>query len=204
MAQQWMVPPHTRGSSHRAIALEAGSHGSPAHAGIVPYLPLSSTAICRFPRTRGDRPRIGRRAPGAPRVPPHTRGSSQARPYLERARRGSPAHAGIVPSAAANCRKASRFPRTRGDRPRRGAGRWLVRWVPPHTRGSSLRCSRACSGLFGSPAHAGIVLHLVSFSRPHPGFPRTRGDRPLTRVDLPLSGQVPPHTRGSSLRILLQ
>ena len=48
---------------------------------------------------------------------------------------GSPAHAGIDPDDVIWSAFPARFPRTRGDRPRRF---WRALWtnlVPPHTRG---------------------------------------------------------------------
>ena len=48
----------------------------------------------------------------------------------------------------------------------------------------------------GSPAHAGIDLS-EGFDAPGcSGFPRTRGDRPLTRLVEQGQELVPPHTRG--------
>ena len=48
---------------------------------------------------------------------------------------GSPAHAGIDPAAPPATRSSFRFPRTRGDRPRREREAVEIGKVPPHTRG---------------------------------------------------------------------
>ena len=48
--------------------------GSPAHAGIDRALIVLSVTRLRFPRTRGDRPRVYPCARRPCRVPPHTRG----------------------------------------------------------------------------------------------------------------------------------
>ena len=48
--------------------------GSPAHAGIDLENSASMVSIMRFPRTRGDRPKVGVDWFDACWVPPHTRG----------------------------------------------------------------------------------------------------------------------------------
>ena len=48
---------------------------------------------------------------------------------------GSPAHAGIDPTYKEALEALNRFPRTRGDRPRRKIVTTRTRVVPPHTRG---------------------------------------------------------------------
>ena len=48
----------------------------------------------------------------------------------------------------------------------------------------------------GSPALAGIDLLGVDTGSPTVRFPRTRGDRPIWRMDMPQIEPVPPHSRG--------
>ena len=48
--------------------------GSPALAGIDPWLATFSMALLRFPRTRGDRPFSAGRIGEMAAVPPHSRG----------------------------------------------------------------------------------------------------------------------------------
>ncbi len=89
--------------------------GSPAHAGIDPRLALGLFVGHRFPRTRGDRPKVSRRGVTGDK--------------------GSPAHAGIDPGIDPNAKGVAGFPRTRGDRPCEVAASTFMGWVPPHTRG---------------------------------------------------------------------
>ncbi len=140
------VPPHTRGWPRAGFAAARLLRGSPAHAGMAPKPRSCSTNRKRFPRTRGDGPKVYISAVGNgsftiarfPRtrgdgpagevrpfqpisVPPHTRGW----PLVDRLPGvtwdGSPAHAGMAPAEAGLLRAATRFPRTRGDGPREPA-----------------------------------------------------------------------------------
>ena len=98
------VPPHTRGwSLFDGEPFELG-YGSPAHAGMVPHVCGRTASHIGFPRTRGDGPlECPARRPGTS-VPPHTRGWSFSLAPAWPAARGSPAHAGMVPSGSAPAR----------------------------------------------------------------------------------------------------
>ena len=192
------VPPHTRGSTARSPARPNLEFGSPAHAGIDPGGSVGVGVGLGFPRTRGDRPRWPAPLMGSTGVPPHTRGSTLNSQGRGTFRSGSPAHAGIDLVAAFALLTLARFPRTRGDRPRAGSRLFRPRWVPPHTRGSTLMalCDRTPAA--GSPAHAGIDPPRIPPHTSLRGFPRTRGDRPLAIGLNPSRSEVPPHTRGST------
>ena len=190
------APPHTRGSSH--------------------VLPRVVEDILRLPRTRGDRPTVQVTSLTSSSAPPHTRGSSHGEVIRGPHVRGSPAHAGIVPSTTRSPTPCLRLPRTRGDRPWTTASIFRSSSAPPHTRGSSRPQSHDPERSLGSPAHAGIVPWRCRPSPARAGLPRTRGDRPFgrskaerdaatprTRGDRPhmpyaryFSASAPPHTRG--------
>jgi len=111
------APPHTRGSTLLGAGFEFVVAGSPAHAGIDPH-PRALRADDRgLPRTRGDRPASWTGHRTAIPAPPHTRGSTFTPYGLRYAGIGSPAHAGIDPSAPTIRWCSDRLPRTRGDRP---------------------------------------------------------------------------------------
>ena len=72
------------------------------------------------------------------------------------------------------------FPRTRGDGPE---GRYLwpeLAKFPPHTRGWTHAQKVYELELEVSPAHAGMDPHGVARIRRIVGFPRTRGDGPVS------------------------
>ena len=97
---------------------------------------------------------------------------------------GSPAHAGMDPLPHLHPHPAG-LPRTRGDGPCLAPSPSTSRGAPPHTRGPFI--SRPMTA--GSPAHAGMDLHVTREPTESDRLPRTRGDGP----GVP---QAPPHTRG--------
>ncbi len=153
-----MVPPPTRGWSPLFQFIGVAYTGSPAHAGMVPYLQLAPGTLYRFPRPRGDGPGICSVRNWRNEVPPPTRGWSPRATAADAIGVGSPAHAGMVPHQALEVIPGRRFPRPRGDGPR------------PH-RPEAAKTK-------GSPAHAGMVPPHKGPARPPPRFPRPRGDGP--------------------------
>ena len=192
------APPHTRGSTPRSAAPSSPRRGSPAHAGIDPHRPRPRRPDAGLPRTRGDRP-AGHHPPGAHRpAPPHTRGSTRARPPAPSLGLGSPAHAGIDPSWGASAAICPRLPRTRGDRPQHHEPLSPCALAPPHTRGSTLPAGRRVRPADGSPAHAGIDPRWLRQRMALVRLPRTRGDRPNGMIGRYMGQSAPPHTRGST------
>ncbi len=173
-----MVPPPTRGSTALLGDLVLVRLGSPAHAGIDPSSKPAPAPPCRFPRPRGDRPLHAPEHYSGFEVPPPTRGSTQHRLRQGNLDLGSPAHAGIDPSASAARRRPRRFPRPRGDRPSIFEANRAPTAVPSPTRGSTLQAGRPGVGSQGSPAHAGIDPRRRPQSQGPHRFPRPRGDRP--------------------------
>ena len=194
------APPHTRGSTVRALRAAIRAEGSPAHAGIDPCLLCPAEAGPGLPRTRGDRPLDGLNISCAIMAPPHTRGSTSTACAPSLSAAGSPAHAGIDLRRCMSCSWRRWLPRTRGDRPLAGPGVYFSNAAPPHTRGSTLTGSiRRLKGA-GSPAHAGIDLNSTDLRRYNERLPRTRGDRPLDGLNISCAIMAPPHTRGSTLQ----
>ncbi len=174
------APPHTRGSTRIELRVTVRATGSPAHAGIDPRTTARTATSGGLPRTRGDRPCLKASPADIEPAPPHTRGSTLIAPEPRSGPVGSPAHAGIDPSARRAPRLGWRLPRTRGDRPCSIDHASSIRVAPPHTRGSTFWRSISRPPARGSPAHAGIDPASSSACARSDRLPRTRGDRPST------------------------
>ena len=131
------APPHPRGSTYCDTDSILCEGGSPAPAGIDPSQYSKRPMWIWLPRTRGDRPTIGPGGDGTPAAPPHPRGSTRWSQDNRHDWRGSPAPAGIDPTAPALQKIKSRLPRTRGDRPATYGAQANVSLAPPHPRGST-------------------------------------------------------------------
>ncbi len=77
---------------------------------------------------------------------------------------GSPAHAGMVPSAGGGGGISPWFPRTRGDGPTRRLFARVAHPVPPPTR----RSASVAESIFGTSPIPAIVTFRVQFA----GLPR--------------------------------
>ena len=132
-------------------------------------------------------------------VSPHTRGWTRVHARGGAPAVGFPAHAGMDPSPAWPGPVAWRFPRTRGDGPRRYGAKVAGDWVSPHTRGwtRTALSPTGCSG--GFPAHAGMDPPRWTPCRRGGRFPRTRGDGPSSISLSRRLYEVSPHTRGWTL-----
>ncbi len=109
-----------------------------------------------LPRTRGDGPEPVSISPLMSGAPPHTRGWTCPAADDTGAAYGSPAHAGMDPSATRSPRLRTRLPRTRGDGPRTRLDQAPNYGAPPHTRGWTLLVPVLTVAIGGSPAHAGM------------------------------------------------
>ena len=174
-------------------------HGSPASAGIDPFLHESGERLEWLPRIRGDRPAASIAVSTPATAPPHPRGSTRLPGPDQVHHGGSPASAGIDPRTGSSGSRQPRLPRIRGDRPRAAFREWIEDQAPPHPRGST-RAGKPSSGARpGSPASAGIDRRRRVRSRSPTRLPRIRGDRPdQATVERIMSG-APPHPRGSTL-----
>ena len=115
--QHTTFPPRTRGWTRETIHRITTRAVSPAHAGMDPTHTRPLWRIRRFPRARGDGPRIRRRRLRSSSFPPRTRGWTLFLLGLLLQEEVSPAHAGMD---LYTCRPGSadnRFPRARGDGP---------------------------------------------------------------------------------------
>ena len=210
------VPPLARGYTVSGEALVEGATGSPARAGIHLSLKTSWRPWRRFPRSRGDTPATVSRMEGMMEVPPLARGYTLFEVRLGVREPGSPARAGIHPSAAIRSSPRSGFPRSRGDTPRGCGVEQRFDGVPPLARGYTWgqgieqlkrQGSPARAGIhpprkiaepstIGSPARAGIHPPIRFSWSPAPRFPRSRGDTPSTERASPRLNAVPPLARG--------
>ena len=93
-------------------------------------------------------------------------------------------------------RSRPRFPRPRGDGPATAAACARVTRVPPPTRGWPAATQRRGGRRCGSPAHAGMAPHRHLRGRCRHGFPRPRGDGPVSAGAEAANVMVPPPTRG--------
>ena len=214
-----LFSPHTRGCS----SIRGGSMKIfcvfPAYAGMFLVVGGAWALSWCFPRIRGDVP---------PHTPvhcydlwfsPHTRGCSFATAPAAPERPVFPAYAGMFRYRKRKKIFEGRFPRIRGDVPWALAPGQNSSWFSPHTRGCSwwLRCARPLGCVF--PAYAGMFLSVRVMRRVSSGFPRIRGDVPLSAAEVIDSGGFPrirgdvprraqaeyvkalfsPHTRGCSV-----
>ena len=192
------VPPPTRGWSQVSHRLESGVFGSPAHAGMVRRSPTCTAPKAWFPRPRGDGPYVYDVRSRKTLVPPPTRGWSRANITELETRRGSPAHAGMVPGDDDEWGDVFGFPRPRGDGPVLENAPLFSYVVPPPTRGWSVERRELEAGGAGSPAHAGMVPGVRPCARSRARFPRPRGDGPHAAYCKKHKELVPPPTRGWS------
>ncbi len=194
------LPPHTRGCTPRRMVRDRVVKASPAHAGMHPLEDARDIASARFPRTRGDAPRIDRPHIQQVALPPHTRGCTRHRLTGRWSPPASPAHAGMHRSRDGLPCRGFRFPRTRGDAPAMRSRDTRCGRLPPHTRGCTLRRRSGQPRENASPAHAGMHPSPPAISATAARFPRTRGDAPGMRWRASHSAELPPHTRGCTWR----
>ena len=191
-----MAPPHTRGWTPRTDPPARDGCGSPAHAGMDPTRAPGRSSGRRLPRTRGDGPRTGLRSAPTSWAPPHTRGWTARKREVQRARVGSPAHAGMDPATRRSGKGSKRLPRTRGDGPQSARAVLRQPEAPPHTRGWTPRDASDVRARRGSPAHAGMDPEREAVYPFRLRLPRTRGDGPWGRDRRHSIAPAPPHTRG--------
>ena len=197
-----VAPPPTRGWTRKTLHLDAKSLGSPAHAGMDPGRVVYGTHVAGLPRPRGDGP--GDRGVQSPRLtaPPPTRGWTRVELGAPSIQHGSPAHAGMDPSALGRWARCRRLPRPRGDGPLSHYTEKLAAKAPPPTRGWTLlrTIEAACDA--GSPAHAGMDRQVNIGDGGGLRLPRPRGDGPGQDRNLYLQSMAPPPTRGWTRRVL--
>ena len=190
------VSPPTRGWTLRLHAIMAGVRGFPAHAGMDLVAGCRPRRPRRFPRPRGDGPRLRDSTSRRHEVSPPTRGWTDDGRPVDWALRGFPAHAGMDPLNLRMSLQGMGFPRPRGDGPRERQGTAGHLWVSPPTRGWTVTAVIATLNVIGFPAHAGMDPRPATRSLSQIRFPRPRGDGPgCSRVGSPPPAVSPP-TRG--------
>ena len=190
------VSPPTRGWTRRRYAGQRPDHGFPAHAGMDPPALPAGAFTDRFPRPRGDGPRLYQQRFNAKRVSPPTRGWTRLEVDRDLVSTGFPAHAGMDRRGDRIRGHRDRFPRPRGDGPWGDTGDRTDPEVSPPTRGWTLHRRRRHGNSIGFPAHAGMDLKRGRCQRPSLGFPRPRGDGPSGARDIHTADGVSPPTRG--------
>ena len=173
-----------------------GKKGFPAHAGMDPTRPSSSTSHPGLPRTRGDGPRLAGAADELNLASPHTRGWTPGRRGRTTGSNGFPAHAGMDPQSSRIPRTGRRLPRTRGDGPDEGGDVRGDLRASPHTRGWTPRGGSARARPVGFPAHAGMDRYVHRGDVHRGRLPRTRGDGPVPIQHSLGDPLASPHTRG--------
>ena len=131
-----------------------------------------------------------------PLLPPHARGCTLDRKSHLATVQASPARAGMYLLPRSPAPRVRRFPRTRGDVPSPTRPPASSAWLPPHARGCTLACASATHAGRASPARAGMYLTPRCGAHGRGGFPRTRGDVPITGRLVAANPWLPPHARG--------
>ena len=189
-------PPQARGWTPRYRQSLQCLIVSPAGAGMDP----SSVSRCLrrrcFPRRRGDGPVNLATIRGSGAFPPQARGWTARSCRTARTTRVSPAGAGMDRPKSQQLLSELGFPRRRGDGPR--AVQHSIGWskFPPQARGWTFLIGRFFLFHWVSPAGAGMDPEPSSLSYGTPGFPRRRGDGPVTFTGTPSSRAFPPQARG--------
>ena len=129
-------------------------------------------------------------------VPPPTRGWTLFAGHKSSPVDGFPAHAGMDPGVTTMEKRHERFPRPRGDGPFSQRFRRPPRPVSPPTRGWTHHHPCQPLGQRGFPAHAGMDPRHRREHVAAEGFPRPRGDGPVTWYQPSIRVTVSPPTRG--------
>ena len=170
-----VLPPRSRGSTPAAVYASEPDAASPALAGIDPNPPITTTRLPCFPRARGDRPRSSIACRSRSALPPRSRGSTPTTSNYQTVLPASPALAGIDLDEDFPRPAPLRFPRARGDRPRRYRDRTRSVRLPPRSRGSTPAPSCRAPSARASPALAGIDPARRGYPGVASCFPRARG-----------------------------
>ena len=195
-ARATAVSPPTRGWTPTALAPLQVRQGFPAHAGMDLTSLTGLGERIGFPRPRGDGPARCPSRNNSDPVSPPTRGWTPIRSTCSSCRSGFPAHAGMDLQPADERLAGGGFPRPRGDGPADKVGELETALVSPPTRGWTVGSALRPGGAGGFPAHAGMDLQPADKRLAGGGFPRPRGDGPLTPWPTMLTRRVSPPTRG--------
>ena len=195
-ARRTRFPPHSRGWTLCRRPRAGNRAVSPALAGMDPFRAGPGARFPGFPRTRGDGPCSAPERRIVSWFPPHSRGWTRKSGPSPCSLTVSPALAGMDPCTTRSAVSRLRFPRTRGDGPLLGPDPEDPGVFPPHSRGWTVLDAVREAAHRVSPALAGMDHLLIVGSRTSAGFPRTRGDGPVTAIIIFASALFPPHSRG--------
>ena len=188
--------PHPRGWTPCSPHDLRRSFGFPAPAGMDRPGRRRRGLHPRIPRTRGDGPCTGRRAPILAEDSPHPRGWTPMMRGQHITGRGFPAPAGMDPMNRHPVSALRRIPRTRGDGPRADIAGVPLGEDSPHPRGWTRPARPVAPDRQGFPAPAG--MDPARGRRPpfHRRIPRTRGDGPGIEYGVDRRMEDSPHPRG--------
>ena len=200
IAQSDKAPPRSRGWTVLGGRHLPGPVGSPALAGMDPHRRCRARSRRRLPRARGDGPTSSSAASVWSEAPPRSRGWTRDAPRAQRRDAGSPALAGMDPSARRRRGARRRLPRARGDGPPPLVVVKLGAWAPPRSRGWTRPRPRHRPSRTGSPALAGMDLFPCGGRYFECWLPRARGDGPRACGTHKDNGKAPPRSRGWTRR----
>ena len=190
--------PRARGCSAARIRVLPGCGVFPACAGMFPAGTALRLNPCRFPRVRGDVPTPPPTLCLGTRFSPRARGCSADTPLIPLPTSVFPACAGMFPLLPAYHYDFHCFPRVRGDVPNALARQQQARLFSPRARGCSLHDDHPFCVCVVFPACAGMFLPRRGLGLSGSGFPRVRGDVPVTGLPTRLSALFSPRARGCS------
>ena len=189
-------PPQARGWTVPLRLDAEDSLVSPAGAGMDPDAWLPPPLGRRFPRRRGDGPRLGAASWHHAWFPPQARGWTSVH-HLEPSSGGvSPAGAGMDLTGGKAPPMMPSFPRRRGDGPRICRACNTAMMFPPQARGWTVGVLDRVGVVGVSPAGAGMDRRPGSPPRLSESFPRRRGDGPVTVAAVVRTNVFPPQARG--------
>ena len=197
-APKSLFSPRARGCSFARAYGNRRTTVFPACAGMFRSRATRVTWYSRFPRVRGDVPRMPRRPQQPPGFSPRARGCSALHQLGGGPQRVFPACAGMF-----LCEHKPRsgwlgFPRVRGDVPCPAFYRFKIKSFSPRARGCSFRHQGTCPRCSVFPACAGMFLVVVHCQHLLASFPRVRGDVPIDIVDGQKARRFSPRARGCS------
>ena len=190
--------PRARGCSVFYTRNVRNTNVFPACAGMFPNATAKKLFKRRFPRVRGDVPRVTSMPWGWVSFSPRARGCSRWPTHRRLFLQVFPACAGMFPVTTAAMAAHGSFPRVRGDVPVLFSTTKNPPRFSPRARGCSLSPPPPWQRTAVFPACAGMFPFYFPLPKTHPGFPRVRGDVPSTANNCSGCPWFSPRARGCS------
>ncbi len=190
------APPRRRGWTARRPAPSARPRGSPAQAGMDLVDRADDGIGARLPRAGGDGPAARVIVRIMLLAPPRRRGWTAAAKNFLSEDPGSPAQAGMDPSARAMNSSSGGLPRAGGDGPSAGCISAGGSKAPPRRRGWTPTHPSAVAAHDGSPAQAGMDPTPRTSAPSRARLPRAGGDGPCDTAGPEIPAAAPPRRRG--------